>query len=363
MAVSSVAVIAAISAQSWSVTALVRTAGDDPIAPLTRSIDPDFQFVDTGGHYDGSFFYAVAIDPLARGQAHHLIDRSAYRYAHPGYGWAAWAVSLGHPTFVPAALFIVGLLSMGIAAASASLIAARFGWSQWWAGLLVACSPGLIFSVTADTSEPIGLALAGLLILAWLNKRWFWVGVTSILISLTKEPLLIVPVGLIFWELLGARRGRRSPDLAVRVLAAGVGLIAFLLWNFYLLGRFDTWPTSQAADLLSLPPFAGWVDTFKRAADFARMGNDPMQIGTYTLSILPAIGVVLLIGFVKAFRFRTPFDFMFICFALIVFSLNWLQLLNPKDMIREVALAFAFLPAVLFAARPPPEEGAAERPL
>lgn len=356
IAASLIAVIAAISAQSWSITSLVRTASDDPIAPLTREIDPDFRFVDPGGHYDGSFFYAVAIDPLARGEARGLIDRAAYRYAHPGYGWAAWILSVGRPTLVPLALFVIGLVSMGVAAASAALIARRFGWSAWWGGLLIALNPGLIFSVTADTSEPIGLALAGLLILAWLNKRWVWVAVLSVALSLTKEPLMIVPVGLAFWELLRMRRGEVVADITQRVVAVGAGPVAFLLWNIYLRSRFGVWPSSQAADLLSLPPFVGWVDTLSRASDFARRGADPMQIGTFTLSVLPAIGVALLIGFFRAFKLRTFFDLMFIGFAVIVFSLNWLQLLNPKDLIREVALAFAFLPAVLFVARPPPED-------
>jgi hypothetical protein len=355
MIVSSVAVVAAISAQSWSVTALVRTATDDPIAGLTHRIDSDFQFVEPGGHYDGSFFYAVAIDPLARGEAHGLIDRAAYRYAHPGYGWAAWLVSGGRPTLVPVALFLIGLISMGVAAGAASLIARHYGWSGWWGGLLIAFSPGLIFSVTADTSEPIGLALAALLVLAWLNKRWGWVAVLSVCVSLTKEPLLIVPVGLALWELLKARRGQQSPDLARRLVVLGVGPLAFLAWLVYVQSRFGVWPSSQTADLLSLPPLAGWVDTFKRAADFAWRGDDPMQIGTFTLSVLPVVAGALLVGFVKAFRFKTPFDFMFISFALIVFSLNWLQLLNPKDMIREVALAFALLPAVLIAARASPD--------
>lgn len=342
-----VSVAAAMSAQSWSVTALVRTASDDPIAGLTSTIDPDFQFVEPGGHYDGSFFYAVAIDPLARGQAHGLIDRAAYRYAHPGYGWAAWLVALGRPSFVPWALFLVGLAGMAVAAATASLIARRFGWSPWWGGLVVALSPGLLFSLTADTSEPIGLALMGLLLLAWLNRRWAWVAVLSVCVSLVKEPLLIVPIGLALWELIQTMRGNASADGSIRVAALAAGPIAFAAWNVYLVSRFHLWPASQASDLLTLPPFAGWVDTFGRAAEMAHRGNEPMQIGTFTIAVLPFVAGALLVGVVRAVRLRTFLDLMFLGFALIVFSLNWLQLLNPKDLIREVALAFVLLPAVL----------------
>lgn len=344
---STVAVVATISAQSWSVTALVRVAESDPIAPLVRRIDPDFQFVATGGHYDGSYFYAIGIDPLARGEAHRRIDRAAYRYEHVAYGWAAWAVSGGSPPLVPAALLVIGLAGVAVAAATGSLIAARFGWSPWWGGLLVAFSPGLIFSVTADTSEPMALALMGLWLLAYMNERWIWVGVLSILACLTKEPLVAVALGLVVWEWLRARRGRAAPDRAVRMIAVTVGPLALVAWTVYLQTRFGVWPSSQTADLVSLPPLVGWVDTFARAAELARRGSDPMQIGTAALALLPAVGGVMVIGMIKAVRLRTFLDVMFLLFALMVFSLNWLQLLNPKDLIRLIVVAAALLPAVL----------------
>jgi hypothetical protein len=72
-----------------------------------------------------------------------------------------------------------------------------------------------------------------------------------------------------------------------------------------------------------------------------------MQIGTAALALLPAIGGALVVGAIRAFRLRTFLDVLFLLFALMAFSLNWLQLLNPKDLIRLMVLAFALLPAVL----------------
>lgn len=350
---SGIAVAATISAHSGSITGLVRISETDPIAPLARRIDPDFRLVATGGHYDGAYFYAIGIDPLARGQAHRLIDRAAYRYEHVGYGWAAWLLSGGRPTLVPAALLLVGLAGVAVAAAASCSIAARFGWSPWWGGLLVAFSPGLIFSVTADTSEPMALALAGLMLLAYMSERWFLVGVLSVLACLTKEPLVALAIGLILWELLRARRGDPAPNLGVRMLAVTVGPLALVAWTMYLNARFGVWPSSQTADLVSLPPFLGWIDTFGRAAELARKGGDQMQIGTAALAFLPAVGGALVVGAVKAFRLRTFLDVLFLLFALMVSSLNWLQLLNPKDLIRLLVLALALLPAVLVEPRVP----------
>jgi hypothetical protein len=131
------------------------------------------------------------------------------------------------------------------------------------------------------------------------------------------------------------------------MLALGLGPLALVAWTLYLHSRFGVWPSSQTADLVSLPPFVGWVDTFARAADLARRGGDQMQIGTAALALLPAIGGALIVGAIRAFRLRTFLDVLFLLFALMAFSLNWLQLLNPKDLIRLMVLAFALLPAVL----------------
>jgi hypothetical protein len=237
--------------------------------------------------------------------------------------------------------------SVAVAAACGSLIAARFGWSPWWGGLLIAFSPGLIFSVTADTSEPMALALMGLLLLAYMNERWVWVGVLSVLACLTKEPLVALAVGLVVWERLRARRGRGAPDRAIRMFAVALGPIALIAWTVYLQRRFGVWPSSPTAALGSLPPLLGWIDTFARAAELARRGSDPMQIGTAALAILPAVGGAMVVGVIKAFRLRTFLDVLFLLFALMVFSLNWLQLLNPKDLIRLIVIAAALLPAVL----------------
>src|SRR5207248_2841420 len=92
------------------VTALVHLSGGDP---LSRLVTRSFSFVPGDAHYDGVYFYAIARDPLARGIAHKLIDSSAYRYGHPGYGWLAWLASAGgRPGAIPYALVLVpvGLL-------------------------------------------------------------------------------------------------------------------------------------------------------------------------------------------------------------------------------------------------------------
>src|SRR5438105_15808172 len=100
LAVSATAVAIAIAPQGWRVSALVHVANTDAIAPLAREANSNFAFVPSIDHYDGVYYYAIAQDPLARGTAHTLIDESAYRYGHAGYGWLAWVASLGDAALV-----------------------------------------------------------------------------------------------------------------------------------------------------------------------------------------------------------------------------------------------------------------------
>lgn len=358
VAVSGVAVIASISIRQWRPSALVRMSGSEPMAALARETDPSFAFVPPEGHYDGVYFYAIARDPLARGEAHHLIDRAAYRYGHAGYGWLAWLASGGRAPAVPAALLGLGLAGAAVAAAAASLLSRELGWSGW-GGLLVALNPGIVYATTVDTSEPVGLAVLALALVAWLRAKHGRAGAWLVAACLMKEPFLLVPAGLAVWEGIEWARGRRGPDVGRRLAALAAGPVAFGIWYLYLRGRFGVWPFTQEARDFLTAPFAGWVETFRLAAGLGVQGFDRMQLGTASVPLLAAIGGALALGAVRAVRPRTPIDPVFLLLALLMFCLNWLALLYPKDLIRELAAPLALLPAVLAGRRPVPR---AERP-
>src|SRR5215210_2591898 len=158
LATTGAAVAAALAAREWSPSALVHMSATEPIARLARDADSGFHFVPPGAHYDGVYFYAIARDPFARGDAHTLIDGSAYRYGHAGYGWLAGIVSLGRAELVPSALLAINLVAVAVAAFAASALARDYGWSPW-GGVVVAVNPGTIFAATVDTSEALGVAM------------------------------------------------------------------------------------------------------------------------------------------------------------------------------------------------------------
>jgi hypothetical protein len=323
-------------------------SASEPMAAVARATDPTFAFVDDQAHYDGVYFYAIARDPFARGSSHALIenDRGAYRYGHPGYGWLAWLASAGRASAVPAALLVVGLAGVAVAAYALSMLGAALGWSPW-AGLVVAFSPGVVFATTADTSEPVALAALALALLAWIRGRVFWAAVALVACCFIKEPLLLAPLGLLAWLIVEAIRGRRTPTIVRRLLALAAGPALYASWYLYLHGVFGTWPSQQASEDFLTAPFAGWVDSFRRAASLATGTFDRSQLGYASVALLAVVGAILLAGMLKALRVDTPVAPVLFLLALLIFSLNWLGVLYPKDLIREAAIPLALVPFVL----------------
>ncbi len=348
--VSAIAVVATASAFDGRITALVHMEEDEPMAAVASANDDDFAFVPDKGHYDGVYFYAIALDPLATGAEHELIDQGPYRYGHAAYGIAASVVSLGQASLVPGALLLISLASIGIAAAAASRISSLLGWSAW-GGLAVALNPGFIYAVTVDTSEAFGAALLAIALLAWLREREVLAIAALSGVVLAKEPLVAVPVALALWEFMQMKRSVITREvMRRRVLMLAIPLGVFVLWQIFLKVQFGVWSFSASEGVLTLPPFSGWIDTLQRAGAQANLSEFEMQLGAAAVPILVALGAILVIGMVAAARMRTLLDPVFLLIAAGVFCLGWLALLYPKDLIRTCAYAIALLPAVLASA-------------
>ena len=288
-------------------SALVKISDQDPIAGLAKSADPHFRLVNLPQHYDGTYYYAVARDPFLRGQAHTLIDQPAYRYGHPLHGWLAGALSVGQARAVPVALLVLSLVGMALGGWTISRLAVHFGRSAW-GGLVVAASPGLLYSTTVDTTEALGAALLALTMLAWLNRRFAIAAVLIVMLCLDKEQFVTVPIGLALWELIEARRARARPThAALKTVALVIGPAVLAGWYIYIRGRLDAWPWSYEPGNMG-KPFTGWIDSFQMAHGLAGGDFNQAQIGNLTPVVLIAVAVILLIAFVMALRVRTILD-------------------------------------------------------
>ena len=330
---------------------LVHMADTEPMAAVARATDPGFVFVPSVAHYDGVYFYTIARDPLARGTEHPLIDRGGYRYEHPGFGWLGWLLSAGQPKLLPFALLIAALLGAGIAGAAAALLAADLGLSYWW-GLAVAFSPGVVYSVTVVTSETAGLAALLVAVYAWRRDRRLIAAIALIAACLIKEQFLAVPIGIGIYELVGALRTRAwRRRFSVRsflrlFVPLAAGPLIFAVWYVYIWWQFIVPPIEGSRDFTGFP-FVGWVDTVKLAAAYSTSGDFfASQLGSITIPLLVIAGMALLAGSIASLRLNSEVQPTFVLLALLAFSLNYWNLLYPKDLIRALTTQLVLLPFV-----------------
>lgn len=362
---SGLAVAMFLRAPDSNLTSLLRMAPNDPIAMIAREIEPDLRYI-PAGHYDGVYYYAIAIDPLVTGEAHQVIDLPAHRYGHPAYGWLGWIVSFGNPGWVPQALLALSLVGVALAAFVTSLISVRLGATPW-AGLITALNPGLVFAVTTDTSEAVTAAVLGGVVYLWLVDRRKAAAWLSIPLCFLKFQMVLVPVGLGMWELACYLRGHRDRQGPKMIGLLAIGPVLYLAWLAYVQGRLDASPLAGGPEFLSLP-LLGWLDTMSDLGKIALMNFQDVQIASAQVPILVCLVIVFGIGVVKAARLRHPIDGVFLLQGFFVLLLNWWNLLYPKDMLRALALPAPLLIAVLYIGHrhlsdrdpdPDPEEGPA----
>ncbi len=340
------------------VSTLVHIASTDRIATLVRRENPTFRFVPANAHYDGTYYYAIARDPLALGSHHLTIDLAAKRYGHAFYGQLAWVLSFGNAAWVPIALLLISLIALFVAAFCASQLAAGFGWSPW-AGLVVALSPGLLYATTVDTSETVGAALLGLSLLAWQRRRTGLAAVAFVGLALTKEPLSLVPLGVFLYELVRIRRrdGRfprpawlRDRSRLGKLLALAAGPVVLFGWLQYVRTRFDAFPLTGNADA-GTAPSTGILDTLRQAGRFGVSDFGHMQVGAVAIPLVVLLLATMSIGIVVALRLRTLLDGAFLATAPLMYILTPSNVLFPKDFLRLTAIPLLLLPAVLFGGR------------
>jgi hypothetical protein len=323
-----------LRAAGWSLSALPRVDSATSLGSVARRVDPGFHTVHPG--YDGQFYWGIAIDPLATGQVHGLLDKPSYRYGHPLYGWLGWLLSAGQPVLVPAALAVVALASVFAAAAAAAALGIRRG-STGWEGLCVALSPGLIVAAASDLGEPLAAALmlAAIAALIWAKTRSAWICLA--LLPLAKEPLTLVVAAVVASELL-QHRPRRAALFATALLPS-------LAWWTYARVQLGAWFTS--GDTALGLPAQGWSHALLEA----RGSPAGRAAATTALVLVLALIVVTL---TKARHLRAPTDLASIALAILAICLAANATTAVSTALRNTSLLLALAPFVIASPRPSP---------
>lgn len=323
---------------------LLNVADTDAIAPMIAAVDPSFRFTTTADHYDGVYLWAMARDPFATtGGAHEFIDLAAYRYGHPLYAWIAGALSFGQAPALPWVLWVLSLASMVGAAVALSRLAVRLGGSPWL-GLIVGCSPGLLFSASTALTEPAQLFVIAVLCLRWLDQRTsaMELGALTAVMCLMKEPLVLVAVGLGLSALVDAARTRALPWRRCVALLAGPVVMGG--WLLFIRSRFDAEQKTYDDGNLGRP-IDGWIETFRFATGLRFGDAMQSQIGSTAVPGLMATAAVLVAASVVGLRRLDALGLVVVLQTVLVSCLGWRTLLYPHEMFRipSVPVALAAL--------------------
>ena len=155
--------------------------------------------------YDGQYYFGLAADPV------HAKDytgiESGIVYSRVGYPALIRVASAGQVAAMPYAMIVINMLAV---------LAGTFAVGRWlrrrdlpaWPALLYGLSPGLIFAVTHDLTEPLGFALVTIAVLLFERHLWFSAGVFA-LAALTRETAVPFALGGAACLLLGGRRDWR----------------------------------------------------------------------------------------------------------------------------------------------------------
>jgi hypothetical protein len=322
-----VAMIVTVRHAGWSLTALPRVDSNTRLGAAARKLDPGFHTIHPGA-YDGQFYWAVAVDPIALGDVHRIVDKPSYRYGHPLYGWLGWLFSAGRPRAVPAALAAIGLVSLFAAAAVAAALGVRCG-RNGWDGLFVALNLGLISSAAHDLAEPLAAALLLGAVFAYVGEKRASAWVCLALLPLAKEPLLLVLLGVVVWE-LAQRRRRAAAQFATAAIPA------FLWWTYARI-HLGAWFTSGDSALGE--PLAGW----RRALSEERPG----EARGVAVAILVSLLVLIVLAGVRALRTRGPVELAYLGLAAVAVCLAPNATAALTTALRNTAFLLVLVPFVI----------------
>lgn len=224
---------------------------------LNPSLLPDGVPVDPGAGYDGQFYYRMALEPydLSLGDSDDAIRLDVgIRRSRIGYPLLAWFASAGQAALVPYALVLVNLVALGLGAGAGAVLARSAGHHSLW-GLLAVAYPGLLASLSRDTTEPAAIAFLLMGLAALIRGRFGFAAAALAAGALCRETALLLPLALLLSRSPAfiRRRGRPAQvDLAWAVPAA-----VWTMWQAVNVVRYGD---------LSISSGQGNADTFGRAA-------------------------------------------------------------------------------------------------
>jgi hypothetical protein len=242
-------------------TSVFIVAGDRFVDPA-RLPSPIIVKANSDG-FDGQFYYRIALSPFELKRANGIqIDDPPFRTQRILYPLLAWGVALGHAAFVPASLFLVNLFGIGAIAFLATRLTTRLCLPTL-TPLAMVLWPGLIVSLTHDTTEIVAAALLLAALDAYFAERLFAYAVLGGLAALTRETSGLFLAGVACFEGVRAVRPLSWTDGWRRMIIVCLALIPFVIWREALLDYWGQSPLAAAVKSDVSWPFLGILEKLR----------------------------------------------------------------------------------------------------
>lgn len=280
------------------------------------------------GH-DGRFFFIQANDPLLLNPSDHaaFLDRPAYRSQRMLYPLLVGLGGLLPVDLIPWGMAVVSGLSIVAGTLAVCLLALRRRRTAWL-GVAFAFNIGVLVEFDVGGAGVLAAALMFWALLCYVGGRMRWAAVLLGFAVLAREVYLLVPAGLVVWELV---RGR---PVNWRLALPAVGAAA--LWGLYVRTRLGFGSGGSEVQELTAVPFRGVAESMRSNAD------DPLTL---------VLGVVFLLIFLRfawlASTSRDPLAWATVGFAILPAFLTAQVWREYFDIARAALPVFTAYPLVL----------------
>lgn len=222
-----------------------------------------------GQGYDGQFFFRYALNPCATEDISGIkVDLPPYRHQRIMYPSLSWLLSLGKPQLLPFVMILVNFLAIIGSCVFLKKLATRLKIDNRLALLPILIS-GVFMVVARDLAEVLALFFLLASVYFIIFKKLWWFALTSALGVLTREPEIIIYLGLIVTFIIP---NRKKPKILLPLISPIAVLFFWKLYMGHIYPNYSapvhnlTWPTWGVFKSLIIN-FKG-IDDLRGAVEF-----------------------------------------------------------------------------------------------
>jgi len=309
-----------------------------------------------GNGYDGQFFYFITWDPLMKlylfaPGADRIVDDPVFRYRRIAYPVLTKIFSLNQPYLFPTVMMILLIAGGTICSFFIARVALNYsgGRAALPAGILAILIPGIWFSLSVATPEPLAAAFLAAGFFLTLQKRYIPAAIFFALAALTRESTILFIVAIAIFEFL--------KDKKLRVpLILMASIFPYFMWRLYVaitLSAMRGWKGFFFEPGNVGVPFAGVIQAYQQI-----MNGKYIAPVTVPAIVLPIVLVFMLLVFIFVYR-KTKHSMAIIgaMYAFLALSLSYKKVwTDVSNVERQSYEAFLCL-MLLFASRPEDNKG------